>query len=331
MTAKHYHRSANSTTSQTSLREIKRYRRIKMFRLIGRCYYYKRRKRLGDLYNLIGDEFLELGGVYIKFLQSLMLQNVVMMKHWKNPKKLTVFEKLVAEPLDIDRFLKKELKSQAARLTEVSPEPIAAGSFGQIYSAKLDNNQPVVIKVIRPQVWNLLRFDLKLLRYFWRAFSRQLAKTSSVDFDISSGFEDFASQTLKETDYLAEAQFADEQYQVYKDHPSLVIPKTYLDLCQSKIIIQDYIGGISGSYLVELKQQGVDPQKYIKEKLGSDVSQQLQVVAYEIIWGAFSQPRVMGDAHPGNIKLLENNKVALIDFGISAQLGDNQAALLGIN
>ena len=314
--------------SGSSISEIKRYRRLKMFRLISRGYYYNRRNKVSELYNLVGDEFLELGGVYIKFLQSLMLQSTGLMRYWKNPRRLTVFEKLETEPIDVEAFLKAELGSDCARLQSVSPEPIAGGSFGQVYSAKLDGRQDVVIKIIRPQIYQLLQFDLKLLRYFWRVFNHSLSKTSSLD--ISSSFDNFASQTRAETDYIREAEFAHEQYQTYKNHKQLIIPRTYLELCRPKLIVQEYIGGISGSYLVELKQKGVDPKKYIKEKLGSDIVSQLETVAYEIVWGAFSQPRVMGDAHPGNIKLLKNNRVALIDFGISATTAKNQGAFFSL-
>ena len=306
---------------------IKRYRAMKIARLVSRCYYLSRRGKKTDIYGLVGDELLSLGGIYIKFLQTVVLQSPNMLKHWKNPQRLSIFEKLNTEPLDIERFLAQSLGNDAQRLESVSPEPFAAGSFGQVYSAKLDDKD-VVIKVMRPQVSELLKFDLRLLRWFWRVCSRYLANSKSLDLNLA--FDDFSSQTLSEVDYVAEAQFAVDQYTAYKNHKKLVIPKTYLELCRDNVIVQDYVGGISAAHLVELHDQGVDVLKYNREQLDSDLVDQFQTLAYELTWGVFSLPKVMGDAHPGNIKLLPNNKVALIDFGLAATPGNNQAALLDL-
>ena len=314
-------------TEPQTIAAIKRYRALKMARLVSRCYYYSRRDNKSAVYNLVGDELLSLGGIYIKFLQTVILQSPNMLKYWRNPARLSIFEKLNTEPLDIKAFLAEHLGDDAGRLESVSPEPFAAGSFGQVYMAKLDKKD-VIIKVMRPQVSELLKFDLKLLRWFWRATSRYLATTKSLDLNLA--FDDFANQTLSEVDYVAEVQFAVDQYAAYRDHPKLVIPKTYPELCREKVIVQDYVGGISAAHLVELHDQGVDAAKYSRDKLGSDLIDQFQTIAYELTWGVFSLPRIMGDAHPGNIKLLADNKVALIDFGLSATPGTNQSALLDL-
>ena len=306
---------------------IKRYRAVKIARLVSRCYYYSRRGHKSKIYGLVGDELLSLGGIYIKFLQTVILQSPNMLKHWKNPQRLSIFERLNTEPLDIHRFLTESLGGDAERLESISPEPFAAGSFGQVYMAKLDQKD-VVIKVMRPQVNEFLKFDLRLLRWFWRVCNRYLANSQSLDLNLA--FDDFAEQTLSEVDYVAEAQFATDQYTAYHDHPKLVIPKTYLELCRDNLIVQDYVGGISVVRLVELHDQGVDVIKYTQDQLGSKLVDQFQTLAYELTWGVFSMPKIMGDAHPGNIKLLPNNKIALIDFGLAAIPGNNQSALLDL-
>ena len=306
---------------------IKRYRAMKMARLVSRCYYHSRRGKKSAIYGLVGDELLSLGGIYIKFLQTVILQSPNMLKHWKNPQRLSIFEKLNTEPLDINRFLAESLGEDAERLESVSPEPFAAGSFGQVYMAKLDQKD-VIIKVMRPQVNEFLKFDLRLLRWFWRVCNRYLANSQSLDLNLA--FDDFAEQTLSEVDYVAEVQFATDQYATYRDHPKLVIPKTHLELCRDNVIVQDYVGGVSAAHLVELHDQGVDVIKYNQDQLGSDLVDQFQTLAYELTWGVFSLPKIMGDAHPGNIKLLPDNKVALIDFGLAAVPGSNQGALLDL-
>ena len=91
-----------------------------------------------------------------------------------------------------------------------------------------------------------------------------------------------------------------------------------MELCTPSIIVQEYVGGISAAQLVKLQEQGVDPYTYVKEALGSDLDKQLNTLGQEYVYGMFDLPRVQGDPHPGNVKLLENDVVALIDFGIYA-------------
>ena len=295
---------------------IKRYRAFRISRLILKCYYLVKKGKKESIYSIIGNELLNLGGVYIKFLQNLILQNDYFVKYWKDPKRLTVFEDLDFEPLDVGSILIEHLgASKAKKIKAVSGQPFAAGSFGQVYSAQL-NNKPVIIKILRPQVNELLKFDLRLLRYLWKASNKYIRRNSSLNLNLN--FNEFAQQTLAEIDYKSEAEFANEQYEIYKSHRYLKVPKTYLDFCSDQIIVQEYIDGISAAQLIKLHQQGVNVKTYVKEELNSDLVEQLQTVAYELMWGSFSLTRIVGDAHPGNIRLMKNNQVGLIDFGIIA-------------
>lgn len=280
------------------------------------------------MYNLICEEFMALGGVYVKFLQGVLLRSKVMRK-WHNPEKLRIFENLDSEPIDIGALLQSELpKNKLSQIALVQPQPFAAGSFGQVYYAQLRTGEAVIIKVLRPMVRELLRYDLRLLSTFSRTFFTKLYKNMSVQ--LNDAMKDFSKATLRETDYRHEAAFADELYRHYKNHPTLVIPKTYLDLCTDNIIVQEYVDGISVAQLVRLKEQGVEPVEYVRETIGGDLAKQLETLGYELIMGIFTIPRVQGDPHPGNIRLMKDNKIGLIDFGISAQAPADKSAFFGL-
>lgn len=280
------------------------------------------------MYNLVCEEFMQLGGVYIKFLQGVLLRSQVMRK-WHNPEKLKIFENLESEPIDITALLRSELPPEKlSQIALVQPQPFAAGSFGQVYYAQLQTGQAVVIKVLRPMVRELLRYDLRLLTTFSKTFFVKLYKNMSVQ--LTEAMKDVSKATLRETDYRHEAEFADELYRGYQDDEKMVIPKTYLELCTDNIIVQEYVDGISVAQLVRLKEQGVDPVQYVKEMTGSDLCQQLETLGYKLIMGIFTLPRIQGDPHPGNIRLLRDNKVGLIDFGISATAPADKSSLFGL-
>jgi serine/threonine protein kinase len=307
---------------------IKRARTRRLASLITKSYYLHHRGNDEKMYNLICEEFVSLGGVYVKFLQGVLLRSEVM-RRWHNPEKLKIFENLDSEPIDIRRLLAHELPPEKlAAIALIQPEPFAAGSFGQVYYAQLQNGHPVIIKVLRPMVRELLKYDLRLLGTFSKTFFVKLYKNMSLQ--LNDALKEFSTATLRETDYKHEAEFATELYEVYKNHPNIVIPKTYLELCTDNIIVQDYVDGISVAQVVRLHEQGVDPVDYVQQQIGSNLITQLQILGYESLMAIFNLPRVQGDPHPGNIRLMSGNRVGLIDFGISARAPSDKNGLFGL-
>lgn len=311
-----------------SLNAIKRHRTTKLARLIARSYYLHRRGRHDRMYQIICDEFITLGGVYIKFLQGVLLRSE-MMRQWQSPERLKIFENLDHEPLNIMAILQHELKpEQMAQITNLQPEPFAAGSFGQVYYGQHANGKPIIIKVLRPMVRELLKHDLRLISAFTRRFFVRLYP--NMDVNVNEAIRDFRLATLRETDYIEEARFASEMYETYKGHEYFIIPETFTELCTSHLIVQEYIDGISAAQLLKLQDQGVEPKLYIHEQLGSDLDFQLYTLGIESIKGIFDLPRVQGDPHPGNVRLMSGSRVGLIDFGIAATTPRDKAAFFGL-
>lgn len=319
---------SSKTLEDKQIKELKRYRRKTLTALVKNAYLLHRKHHTVEMNNLICDEFTKLGGVYIKFLQGVLLQSSLM-RDWRASDRLKIFENLESEPINIQDVLRRELPPQkVAQIGAISPTPFAAGSFGQVYYATLADGSPIIIKLLRPMVRETLAYDLKLLGIFSKAFANKVAK--NIDLNVTSAIDEFKRATMRETDYVEEARFGNELYNAYKDNDQFIIPKTYMELSTANIIVQEYIGGVSAAQLLRLKEQGIEPAEYVKQNLGSDLQQQLKLVGIEYIRGIFLLPRVQGDPHPGNVKLLENNKVALIDFGISAQSPREKAAFYGV-
>lgn len=316
------------STHAKTIAAIKRNRTRRLASLITKSYYLHKKKKDEQLYGLICEEFMSLGGVYVKFLQGVLLRSQIMRK-WHNPEKLNIFENLESEPIDIMKFLQHELpKEKLSQIAMIQPMPFAAGSFGQVYYGQLQTGQPIIVKVLRPMVRELLKYDLKLLTTFSKTFLVKLNK--NMNMQIGDALKDFSAATLRETDYIHEAEFANELYEAYKGHKNIVIPKTYLELCTNNIIVQDYVDGISVAQIIRMHEQGVDPARYVKEQLGSDIITQLQILGYESVMSVFRLRRIQGDPHPGNIRLMRNNKVGMIDFGISAKAPEDKSGLFGL-
>jgi hypothetical protein len=316
------------TLQDKQIKQLKRHRRKVLSSLVANAYKLHRKGQRSEMNSLICEEFTKLGGVYVKFLQGVLLKSSFM-RDWQNADRLRIFEDLDSEPLNIQEVLQTELTpEQLQQITAINPAPFAAGSFGQVYFAQLQDGNQVVVKLLRPLIRETLAYDLKLINLFFKAFIGKVYK--NMDFNISGALQDFRRATMRETDYVEEARFASELHTAYQGRADFVIPKTYTELCTPNIIVQEYIDGVSCAQLLRFKEQGIDVEQYVKENLNSDLKHLLRLVGFEYIRGIFMLPRVQGDPHPGNVKILSDNRVALIDFGISAKSPKERAAFFGV-
>ena len=215
--------SAKKTLEDQQIKELKRHRRRTLAALVKKIYLLNRKKQRTEVNNLICEEFTKLGGVYIKFLQGVLLQSSLM-RDWQSADRLKIFENLDSEPVDIQAVLKKELSAEKlAQLGGISPTPFAAGSFGQVYYATLHDGTQVIVKLLRPLVRETLAYDLKLLGLFSRAFASKLSK--NVDLDVINAIDEFKRATMRETDYVEEARFGNELWEAYKDNDQFIFQK----------------------------------------------------------------------------------------------------------
>lgn len=322
-------RSKKAAHIHPTAASIKRQRTIRLTRVMTRAAYLQQRGKDEEVYTLVCNEFVKLGGIYVKFLQGVLLNSSIM-KKWQSPDKLKIFEGLDYQSINIVELLRGELPpDQLKEIALIQPEPFAAGSFGQVYYGKHIDGTPIVIKVLRPMVRELLQYDLRLLSLFTRFFVNR--QYQNMDVQLDDAIKDFRRATLAETDYIGEAQFASDLHAAYRSNESLIIPRTYLELCTPQIIVQEYIDGISVAQLLELREkQDVDPVSYVKEKLGSDLIAQMQTLGVASLTASFDLPKIQGDPHPGNIRLLPDNKIALIDFGIAAPAPHDRAAFFSL-
>lgn len=275
---------------------------------------------------ILFDGFKHLGGVYIKFLQLLAL-NVDYMKGWAGPSEFDVFEAVSLEEINLTNVLDNELPHWKESFLQIEPVPFAAGSFAQVYRARLLDHSEVVIKVLRPGLARTLKQDLRLLGIVARLGS-WLFPTDFVD--IRSVYKVFVRTTLLETDYKKELSNAQWFHKYYENTPDIIIPKTYSTLSSTNIITQEFIGGISLADVMLQVHSGADAFELVKRQLGSDLGTQLTRLGAEALSTSLLADYVMGDPHPGNIKLLPNNKVGVIDFGIIASAPLNRDGWLGL-
>lgn len=270
----------------------------------------------------IARQCQELGGVYVKFLQMLAVHGST--KYLVEGMGVEMaFEQVPYEDIDLQR----EIGSLANQLKTVDLKPFAAGSYGQVYMAYLRSGEQVVIKVLRPSVRKTLRTDLRILNIIG-GVAGIFSGTSMVNFRMMA--REFSRATWLETNYELEAQNGERLRAYYGERNTLVIPYSYSELTSRTVLVQEYIGGISLVSLETKQRQGYKIDALVQQALGSDVWVQLRLLGTELLRATVYADYLMVDPHPGNVRLLPNNKVALIDFGLISPAPTNRGAFAAL-
>ncbi|MFS8784198.1 ABC1 kinase family protein, partial [Synechococcus sp. R6-7] len=106
---------------------------------------------------------------------------------------------------------------------EISPEPIAAASLGQVYQAYLHSGEKVAVKVQRPDLIGRISLDMYIVRSLAAWAKRTFRRIRS---DLVGIVDEFAGRLYEEMDYTQEGRNAERFLALYR-HPSIYAPKIY--------------------------------------------------------------------------------------------------------
>lgn len=278
-----------------------------IFLLIKFSLYRKKKPKLFKAF------FEEMGGSFIKFGQLLAMRVDVLPKAY-SLEMLDLLDNFSPFPYkDVEQIFLNELGAEPDKMfTEFEKVPFASASFGQVHAAKLNKGEIVAVKIMRPGIEERVVID-----FF---FVDVLALIGDTFFKIEAmPWKEFATEfknwTLKELDYYIEAAQIEKMYRWTQDNKYVVIPKVYTRLSTKRILVEEYIDGIPLSRVLRGLKDGRLDDKALK-KIGIDIKKTPRTLVYEIMRQYFYHGIYHADPHPGNILLLPNNKIALIDFGI---------------
>ena len=255
------------------------------------------------------------GGIFVKFGQVLSTR-----KELLSPIFIEELEKLQqqAPPLSkeqVDALLKQNLPAPVDEIfSYFSEEPLAAASIGQVHKAVLrQTNEPVVVKILRPEVKEIMRDDLGILLEFATWISSKSSWAESFGFkDLAIGF---AASLREEIDFQIEARnMMQVTNMMRKTVLKVNIPRAYLQYSNANILVMDYIDGKS-----------VANASVVFEKFNIDRHEFAQNVLYAFLEQALISGIFHADPHPGNV-YVENRQgmITLLDFGAVGRLAERQ-------
>lgn len=259
----------------------------------------------------------ELGPTYIKFGQLLSTRaDILPPVYIKELRKLQ--DK--AEHLsfsDMERVLIEELGDHyQEKFLKINKKPQATASIAQTHRAKLKDGSDVILKIQRPGIEKSIKTDLQIL-----ANLAGLATEKGLFppfFKTDRLINEFKESLQKELDFKRELSNMNKFAANFGQNEFVIIPTVYEELSGKKLLVLEEIKGIKLSEIDELLNPDIDAA-FIAEIGAKALMQQI------LLDGFFH-----ADPHPGNIFIVDRNKLAYIDFGLMGQLTAEDRDRMGI-
>lgn len=193
--------------------------------------------------------------------------------------------------------------------SELSPNPVAAASLGQVYRGRLFSGEEVAVKVQRPNLRPVLTLDLYLMR--WAAGWLSPWLPLNLGHDLSLIVDEFGTKLFEEIDYINEGRNAEKFATNFRNNPDVKVPAIYWRYTNTRVLTLEWINGFKLNDTTSIRAAGVEPQEIIEIAVTCGLQQLLE-------HGFFH-----ADPHPGNLFATPDGRMAYIDFGMMDQLDEN--------
>lgn len=190
--------------------------------------------------------------------------------------------------------------------SQISPEPVAAASLGQVYRGRLHSGEEVAIKVQRPNLRPVITLDLYLMR--WASGWLTPWLPLNLGHDLKMIVDEFGTKLFEEIDYLNEGRNAEKFATNFRNDPRVKVPAIYWRYTSTLVLTLEWINGFKLTDTPKIKAAGLDSDALIEIGVTAGLQQLLE-------HGFFH-----ADPHPGNLFAMPDGRMAYIDFGMMDQL-----------
>lgn len=255
----------------------------------------------------------DLGPTFVKLGQILsMRQDILPVEYCSELEKLR--SDVAPMPFSV---VKREVEAAyGQKLREVFQEfdevPLGSASIAQVHRAVLTTGEEVVVKVQRPDIYEVMAVDMALLDRATALIKLTGATGTAIDFEVV--LDEMWVTAKQEMDFLMEAHNAETFASNNEGIKYVTSPRIFHHYTTSKVLMMEYLSGIDIDHTDELTRQGYDLRE-IAEKLAENYIKQ-------VIDDAFFH----ADPHPGNIRI-HGGQIGWIDLGMMGSLSGRDREL----
>jgi ubiquinone biosynthesis protein len=237
------------------------------------------------------------------------------------PEFLTEFQKLQDRlppipPETLDKALEEALKRPIDSVfAEFDRTPVAQASIAQVHRARLHSGETVAVKIRRPGILDSVEPDLRILGFLADLVERNIEDMKA--FRPRALARQYIRTLRKELDFTHEARNMERARKNFREESSITIPKFFPEWSSETLLVMEYLDG------VRIRETGSFAG------LGTTAPEVARLGARSILLQVFVHGFFQGDPHPGNILVLPEHRIGILDFGMFGSLSPDRRDLLG--
>lgn len=187
----------------------------------------------------------------------------------------------------------------------IDEKPLGAASIAQVHHGRLRTGDEVVLKIQRPGILKTIREDMNILFFVADLFDHYVPELRI--FNPRGLVQEFSYAIEMETNFIVEANNVRRFYENFGNDKTVRIPKPYLELSGRNVLVLEYF---EGHRITDV--QRLDPLVDREQLMRAGLQAYFAMV--------FKDGLFHGDLHGGNVLVLADGKLGLIDFGMVGRL-----------
>ena len=220
----------------------------------------------------------------------------------------------------IERTLAEELGRPPGEVfAHIEHSPLAAASIAQVHRAELVDGTEVVVKVQRPTVARRVHEDLAVMAWLAPFLTGRIPVAALAN--PPALVELFAETIVEELDFRLEAENMLDVAATFAElgQRDFVIPRPHPTLVTRRMLVMERLSGFNFSDVAGMHTAGIDTEAVVRSSM-------IGLLEGSMMHGIFH-----GDLHGGNMFVLAQGRIALLDFGITGRLTEaKRMALLSL-
>lgn len=254
------------------------------------------------------EAFQELGATYVKLGQLIGSSPGIFGAAWSTAFRSVLDSGPALPPGAARAEVEAELGRPVERLFEsFEDRPLAAASIAVVHRARLPGGEPVAVKVLRPGIGPVVQADVAILGPLVRFLSRQGLEQVAAVHSFLGGLR---QQVAEELDLRNEAAAMARFRELFADMglDRIVVPAVHGSHSGRRVLTMELLDGVAIDDPATVDWGGADPRVLLLQLLKGWFTT-------AVVDGVFH-----GDLHAGNMLLLRDGRLGMIDWGILGRL-----------